>query len=291
MNGRDFFGLLIRDRATLVARAQRSDAARHIEDLFFRLRSPDIPVVNGLEICVLGMRRCGNHAVTNWLEHLGSTLGQVVFLNNLAPRDNGYRHRLWYTEDLSRHQHEIFRRCRAKKFPKDGIGLLIRSYEDLSVANFLDGLENDFHYGRSRRRVFVVNYRDPLNLFASRVKSGYTAVIDLDQVRLYQDHFHAARSHPAVIGVDFNAFVASADYRKVLAGRLGLPFSDFDPISKISGHGGGSSFGKEFSVELLLSRFTGMLQNPHFQRLINEPAIRAIVQDAYPQLYAKAYTA
>lgn len=281
--------LALHDRRQLVERAKRSNVARRIEDglHFARGRRFAETNVNSLEIGVLGMRRSGNHAVIQWLQALdGAGPGEVVFLNNLVPGDNGYRHRLWFPEDATAHEMPIYRAGRRKTLGEGSVALLLRSYEDISLASFEREFVNPFHYGGSVRRVKCLIYRDPANLFASRLRSGYVETQELDQRALYLEHTAGIGQREDILYIDYNRFIADAAYRAGLAKTLGLRDASGDVLERMTSYGGGSSFGDtRVEAEKLTSRYVSMLEDGAFRRLIEDPEIVDRFAALFPEDY------
>ncbi len=289
----EFCRLLIADPGQLVSRARRSDVARRIEDTIYRPRGGRFAKtpVNLKEICVLGMRRSGNHAVIHWLEMMAAQgPGTVVHLNNLAPGENGYRHRLWYPEPLSADQRDIFCRGRRKRLDAGEIGLLIRSYEDIAFDSFAQDHARPFYYGGAEARISLLVARDPANLFASRLRSGFTEtrVPGMGQVALYLDMLRKARTSPGTIIVKFNDFVRSAAYRRALLDKMGFKAEDRDPTAKVSGYGGGSSFNDDaVSADALTARYVNMLDDPEFRAILQDPRIVAEFEKLFPAEFSE----
>src|SRR5690606_4426439 len=118
--------------------------------------------------------RSGSHAIINWI--LSQWQGRYCYLNCAEPGTNPFStarplegHSSW------RANYELdFEAERAGRFSQKS--LLIYNYED----TFLGPLtrpefeaRHDEYVGRSARRLDVLVLRDPFNLFASRIKSGY----------------------------------------------------------------------------------------------------------------------
>lgn len=205
--------------------------------------------MNGMEIRLVGLSRSGNHAVAEWI--LAQAPGRTCYLNcaegktnpfaTCRPLGDGQPARAsWPGFDLSAEAAGVLSR-------KD---LLLHSYEDSFLAHALGDVFEDNHdawVGPSRRRLDVVVLRDPFNLFASRRAAGS----DLSPVvarRMWMQHARAHLSplwtrkpRPPLVPVSYNRWATSRDYRRALAERLGLPFSDAG-VERVADCHGGSSF-------------------------------------------------
>ena len=95
---------------------------------------PPEELINQNEIRIFGLRRSGNHAMSNWI--VKQAKGNVFYINNVGANENPYREKY---EDLMRSGCLKGRdklRCEARGAftQKD---YLIYSYEDYAVCNFL----------------------------------------------------------------------------------------------------------------------------------------------------------
>jgi hypothetical protein len=94
----------------------------------------------------------------------------------------------------------------------------------------------------------VLILRDPFNLFASRRRIGAGKINDHVAMRMWKQHARASlggcdhfRSARRSIVISYNRWRDSSAYRRRIAERLGLEFTDagFESITSV---GGGSSF-------------------------------------------------
>lgn len=198
-------------------------------------------VVNQREIRFIGLRRSGNHGVLSWIKQQAP--GEVYFLNNVDVRESPFRFYHLHFPDRG-YCSEAWGNFTPKNY-------LIYSYEDHDLAAIADPnfeAKHDLYVGKSRQRYDVLILRDPFNLLASRLKKNYLtvkaagkSVVDLwlDYAREYLGETHYLSQEKVVI--NFSHWVQDIDYRRDLATRLGLTFSDAG-IDYISSYGGGSSF-------------------------------------------------
>ena len=186
------------------------------------------------EVYVHGLKRSGNHAVINWM--IRQARGPAAFLNNVEPGRS------------------FLRPADKVIVPGNGNGaapLVIASYEDKELA------EISGHPRERRRRatgahvVELLVLRDPFNTFASRHRRKHRPFCHdrayrewvKAQWKDYAREFLGETDHLSFgrVGVDYNRWFRDVDYRRALAERLDLPFSDAG-IRDVPDYGGGSSF-------------------------------------------------
>ena len=126
---------------------------------------------------------------------------------------------------------------------------LIHSYEDSFLGYACSRrfeANHDAFVGRSARRLDVLVLRDPFNLFASRRAMGASTLPAATAVRMWKQHAAEYLGRPRYLKrdpvfVNYNRWVACREYRRGLAGRLGLAFTDAG-VDAVPACGGGSSF-------------------------------------------------
>ncbi len=217
--------------------------------------------VNNVEMRVVGMSRSGNHPIINWigLQFPGK---RVCLLNSAQPKTNpfvtGYSGGEGYTIFFNNfmvnkkwEQRQLFRK-------KD---CLIYSYED---APLQEVIAEDFEVnretwiGKSLKRYDLLVLRDPFNLFASRLRlrAKFNERPDVQRkipglVNLWKDYakeYLRKTNHLKnnLVTISYNSWFSSVDYRRDLANKLEIPFTDRG-IEKVVSVGTGSSFdGQEF---------------------------------------------
>lgn len=207
-------------------------------------------IINQKEIRVVGMRRTGNHALLNWIAK--QQPGKLFHLNNVAAGRNPYRYK---SDRLLRYHPEhhkmaaVYRRqARGELIKRD---CLIYSYEDWGLANITQPRferNRTLYLGNSAQRFEVLILRDPFNLFASRIKQNFQATkckktsmvaLWLEYAKEFVGDTHYLQGN--VICINYNRWFADTDYRRSLAARLGLVFSDAG-LSEVLSLGAGSSF-------------------------------------------------
>jgi hypothetical protein len=263
---------------------------------------------------VWGIRRSGNHAVVGWiLKHRG--LPYVHFNDIQDPRDpltpggidvSGVP--MWkYKRGLLRKiRYRFFARNRSSFAGSDpsldyrglaavpSLACRVFSYEDKLVADTrcASGIALP---GESSRSVLLL--RDPFNLFASLLRSGYFSR-DLDELpAVYLSHAEKflSRNDAQFVGINYNDWVQDAGYRISIARQLGFG-TDGAAYEHVPRNGGGSSFsGRNFTGKAwrmdVFGRWRHMAENEHFLRLISTPQIRAVATRIFPALASEVYGA
>lgn len=239
--------------------------------------------VNGTEIRVVGMSRSGNHAIINWI--LAQSPGRTCFLNCAEPGYNPFVSARPRTPELpgwraSYRDFDIEAERAGRLSRKD---LLIHSYEDTFLGPFKKR-ENEERLqtwvGSSARRIDLLVLRDPRNLFASRLASGYGWLEDELVARVWSQHareFLGLRRNlrQERLMLSYNEWVTSADYRREVATALGLEFDD-SAAHKVPAAGGSSFDGTAYDGRAeempVLRRWHGYVDEPRFHRLLT-PAV------------------
>ncbi len=251
-------------------------------------RSHPTEIINQKEICIVGMRRSGNHAVLNWIR--AQQLGEVCLLNNVAAGTNPYRYK---SDNLLRyhpehhHQAEIYRQQANGDLTKRDC--LIYSYEDWSLEQITAPRferDRELYLGKSAKQFDLLVLRDPFNLFASRLKQNFVATKSkkLPMVEMWLEHAKEFVNESRYlkrrrICVNYNRWFADVDYRRELAAQLEIPFSDAG-IEIISAFGGGSSFdgtGDEVEGQAraldVTNRWRKFTDDPAFQQMFESEAV------------------
>lgn len=236
--------------------------------------------VNETEIRVVGMSRSGNHAIINWI--LAQARGRTCFLNCAEPGHNPFVSARPRTPELPGWRafydgFDIEAERAGRLTRKD---LLIHSYEDTFLGP-LKKPENEARHdewvGRSARRIDLLILRDPRNLFASRLASGYGWLRDELVSRVWSQHareFLGLRRNlrQERLVVSYSDWVTSADNRRKLAEALDLDFDD-RAAHKVPAAAGGSSFdGTAYDGHAeqmpVLRRWHNFIGDPRFHRML-----------------------
>ncbi|NEN90938.1 MAG: hypothetical protein F6K48_19295 [Okeania sp. SIO3H1] len=262
----------------------------NLKDFIIIVTQQDIlsEIVNQKEIRVVGMRRTGNHAIINWIK--GQQTGKIEFWNDLKVNINALRQKY---ENLRENYPFVKKDC------------LIRSYEDYTlqeITNWIFESKHDLYFGKSGTRYEVLILRDPFNLFASRLKNRLQK--EKNNLYLgessYGNNFLSVRNPNKTVAdlwinyakeylgetnylkqnkicINYNQWFTDVEYRRNIADKLQMEFSDVG-INKVAGQGGGSSFeGKEFDGKAtsmdVLNRWQKVADNPRYRELFNNQKI------------------
>ena len=238
------------------------------------------------KIMIASMNRTGHHAISIWLMHqqLGipyfqlKTITQWLFyletqqgisflLNNPLVRDEN--------------QHP----------DKANVSQIMKDYCEANSTNLIIGTHEqhslkDVVWSCGTSDVFAVNtklvvvLRDFKNWIASCIKMAgrdgkrYDSIINDNKINLYKDHCKFFFEPNGIEYVLFNQWFTSEEYRRDLAARLDLDFTDA-AIDQGSPFGGGSSFDK---MEYLKSA-SMMKVNDRYSQMENHPVYKKIIQD------------
>ncbi|MDY7004753.1 MAG: hypothetical protein SWX82_12555 [Cyanobacteriota bacterium] len=260
----------------------------NLKDFIIIITQQDIlaEIVNQKEIRVLGMRRTGNHAIINWIQNQHT--GKVEFWNDLKVDRNVYRQNY---ENLRENYPFVKKDC------------FIRNYEDYTlqeITNWIFESKHDLYFGKSGTKYDVLIIRDPFNLFASRLKKRLQMEKNNQLTENYKFDFLSVRDpHQTLadlwinyakeylgetnylkhnkICINYNQWFADVEYRRQIADKLQMEFSDTG-IDKVTSFGGGSSFeGKQFDGKAtsmdVLNRWQKVADNPRYRELFNNQKI------------------
>jgi len=252
-------------------------------------------IVNHNEIRVVGMSRSGNHAIIEWL--LAQTSGRTCLLNCAEPGQNPYLwarplgpdepgHRANYRIDIHAEQ--------AGKFSRKNY--LVHSYEDVFLGSFRKPqhmADRPRWVGRSARQIDVLILRDPYNLFASRLATGFSVLSQEMAVKVWCQHarqFAGRRRYlEQPVCINYNLWASSAAYRSGVAEQLGLEFDD-RTAQQVPSCGGGSSFdglayNGEASTMRVFDRWRNYSHDPAYLALFTKQA-RALAREIFGPLPA-----
>lgn len=182
---------------------------------------------------VYGMRRSGNHAVTEWLlKNCSGTDSRNVIKHSMVFSKNSC-----YLNDITG-PNSIEAQVRIDHmFACSTFKNLIVTYEDRPTDYI-----TEFSLGYQK----IVILRDILNVAASRHKrsmdsESWRAWMKMDEKFFIHWIEHAyASSKGQNVGIKFEKWTSSKDYRNKIANRLRL--NNIDSTKTVSHHGGGSSF-------------------------------------------------
>jgi hypothetical protein len=261
----------------------KKDLQYSLQD-FMRELTLSSEIINQKEIRVTGMKRSGNHAIINWIWKQQGDDG-VMHLNNIPAKYNPYRFLYeHFGNDKLRQESE------GNFSQKD---LLIYSYEDQTLEDISDlkfAKKHDIYLGKSLESYDVLILRDPFNCFASRAKkfahrfnavdnpnivtekSQASAKLWISYAKEYLGETHYLKNKK--IPINFNLWTTDQEYRRELASKLNLEFSDAE-FDRVKGAGGGSSF------EGLSKRYEGstMKVNERWKLMADHPYMVAMLEN------------
>lgn len=251
---------------------------------------------------IWGIRRSGNHAIIGWLlRHVGAPF---VHFNDIQDPCNPLTPggvvvsgvRAWrYKRGLLRQARQFFRSRNEAMFAGSdpsvdyeklaslpGLACRVFSYEDKPVSSARPG---------------VLVLRDPFNLFASLLKAGYFTRPLEELPATYASHAKEflRQKETGIVGVNFNEWFQSSDYRVSTARRLGFD-TDGAAYDEVPANGGGSSFsgrthrGQASRMDVL-GRWRDSAEHVDFRTLINDPRVRSAAEEIYPELANEVYRA
>lgn len=232
---------------------------------------------HAVEVQVVAGMRSGHHAIIHWL--LCHFPGVTAFRNNPL----GDEH--W----LYRHADDAYQAAdRRRPQPKD---CYLFNLEDVTLrraAEILRARREALAWGRAGTVHRLLVLRDLDNFMASRVRAeggripGFPAA---DWTGLWLSHARAfaglvAPHVEGLVFVSYNAWAADRDYRRRLAARLGLRFTD-EGRGHVPRIGAGSSFdgtdydgrGDEMAV---FDRWRSLRDHPHWRFLVADEEARAL---------------
>ena len=243
-------------------------------------------IVNQKDLRVVGMRRTGNHALLRWIEQ--QQPGVTRHLNNVAAGKNPYRHK---ADNLRRYhpEHREMSDAYRKQSKGDFItrDCLISSYEDWSLMQITQPRferNRELYLGKSAKTMDAIILRDPFNLFASRFKQNFiaTKAKKLSMVDMWLEYAReflreTAYLQPNLICISYNRWFSDQDYRRELADKLDIPFSD-EGLSDVPTFGGGSSFdGTRLSGQAramdVTNRWKTFEENEAFRQCFKDPEL------------------
>lgn len=168
-------------------------------------------------IKILGLRRSGNHIITNWLiQHL-SLKYNIIYKNNMQYIDNKP---VTTEDDRYINNNRLDTMC-------------VMTFEDYSI--------DEYNRMKLPEGPNILIIRDAYNLFASRIKNS---LVGMDRIIVgkWKTHIkysqNPTKSH---ICINYNFWCTDEDYKKSIIRQLGLEYiKDFKNI--VPKFGGGSSF-------------------------------------------------
>ena len=240
-------------------------------------------------VCVLGMKRSGNHAVTSWL--LENCRRPSLFLNNvrtdlhpnpyLSVERAVYEDETGWTTTVTEKDRAAPEVVRQLVTRENGLGTLVHSHEDprLDHGSVLRLEEAGRLLGIPGRSDYLLVMRDFYNLAASRLEHPWIRVGTRER-ETWKTHAEEALGETRRLGrgavvASYNRWCRDTGHREGLSRLLGLPTHDREP-GEVGDYGGGSSFdGTGRSGDELAGRsgerWRGYRRDPEWRRLCGDP--------------------
>jgi LPS sulfotransferase NodH len=259
--------------------------------------SSEIGSFNEREIRIAAIQRSGHHGIIDWIA--AQCPGPVYFLNDAVPGSNPF---MTCTLVTRLDQPE------AKPLPKGLLelyvrrGCLIHNYEDRPLEAVFDEQferQHDAWVGRSATRYDVIVLRDPFNTFASRLSAtwmrhklhdpmGRAAAIALWKSYALEALDRTQYAKHRKLFINYNRWFGDREYRRELAEKLRLTFTDLGR-QRVCGEYGGSSFdGLEFNGRAqemaVLERWKRVAHEPGFRELFADDELRHLSHELFGDL-------
>jgi len=239
------------------------------------------------KIMIASMNRTGHHAISIWLMH--QQLGVSNFdLKTITP---------WFfylpiqdkmsfllnnplVKDQNQHPDKLnFHRIITDYCNANPTNLMIATHEQHSLRDVAWACATSDVFGAVDTDLVVV-LRDFKNWIASCIKMAgrdgklYDKLVNDKKINMYKDHCKFFFESSDIEYILFNRWFSSEEYRRELAERLNLTFTD-TAINQGSPFGGGSSFDKmEYlktaSLMKVNERHKQMESHPVYDRIIKE---------------------
>jgi hypothetical protein len=260
-----------------------------------------MPIVNNNELAVVGLQRCGQHALIHWV--LAQARGRRVFLNDVVALEDPFTS--FSTGEIETRGFWRFDLAAERAGRHARKNWLIFNYEDMHPGQpFRPAFEarREEWLGASARRFHLLVLRDPFNFFASRLRWARSPSAGWSKRPLTSDVARAAlvelwKAHAREflgdtrllpeekVVVSYNRWVGERDYRRALAARLGLRFSDRGR-SHVPDYGPGSSFdGRRFHWRAgrmrVLERFRHFEQDAFFRAIFDDAELLDLSRRAF----------
>ncbi len=187
-------------------------------------RPPDAACVNRREVRLLAMRRSGHHAVVHWI--LSQLAGPGLFAND-GKLDGGRLVGNRFSRYVNLGDGAIARDRAGDLVAKD---LYLWNAEDRTVEE-MAGLAAAAARGASAEVIHLLVLRDPWNWLASRRRAEpERPLAGTPELAAWKGQVREALRRSRVleplVAVDFRRWVAEEEYRRSLAARLDLAFTD-----------------------------------------------------------------
>ncbi|MEL6553963.1 MAG: hypothetical protein AAFQ63_10955 [Cyanobacteria bacterium J06621_11] len=297
--------MITKGKLEYIIRRSKQKAWHIIEDIYRSSRQnvSESTIVNDQEIRVVGLRRSGNHAIINWIRNQAPE--NTTFINHTRIKGNPYR-------DVHDDQMFLQRNPELKGWRCDNVDwwrqeakgdfshkdCLIYSYEDQEIERVVHPAfeeRHDLYLGQSAKRHDIIIMRDPFNLFASRFKgnrrrakarnfdlmSVYSKTRNLPE--LWVSYAKECLGETNLLPhnktcISYNQWFTDVAYRKSIAEKLNIEFSDagFEEVVRAGGIGSsfdGTSFNSNADQMDVLNRWQSFAENEAYLELLKTPQL------------------
>jgi hypothetical protein len=171
---------------------------------------------------LFSMRRGGQHGVINWIcsQYRPSVhVDDCSLINDKLVGMAPYKYLKGEKKRTQMNPSEVI--------DPDGFKMWLFNFEDQWIEEiqkkFLEWSQHVFTFDSVTNIVLV---RDPYNLFASRSKDRRIQLRGEEARKIYKSHINTAMNNSDFVDINYNRWFTDKDYRKKLAGRLNIPFTD-----------------------------------------------------------------
>ena len=250
---------------------------------------------------VFGVRRCGNHAIINWLIR-NSGAEAYVFLNSCTNSRSAVQ-TCGASEVNGRfygNKHRLAKVIEAQILQVKAAPFLLVSYEaGLQPVHYDSGIQtlgvDDYTFGKEIliTRSFV-NWLPSFSILVGRMnpKRMTPSVEDtadtLSEISVYKAHLKAIREYRArdkFVHVSFDDWYVNIDYRLAKLNEVGLPSLE-NTMGIIQRYGGGSSFSDQIDPNgmAVTERWRG-IQDPQLLHIIRLALMDTELLDLLAEFY------
>lgn len=266
----------------------------------------DLTFTNQKEIRVAALQRSGHHAIIHWIvAQIKAAQQKAIHINNVRPGRNpflvqGHQSKnaaFYISKDASI---DWASEGKGRLTPKE---TLIYSYEDCWLDEITGSKwESQITQwvGPSHRRYNVLILRDPFNWFASRLRRGgpnswQSSNVSTSSTRLGRSHdqqlwIQYAReflgetrylAKSPLVPINFNRWFEDASYRRHIAQKLDIPFTDagFQKQASLSSFDG-SELAAGAQRMQVLRRWSGYSGNSFYRDFFRSP-VRELAQSIF----------
>ncbi len=230
---------------------------------------------------MFGMRRCGNHAVANWLQR-NAPKGQALFFNNCKAARMPFAHHHGVEKNGQRVSRQDSSDLSVLGARMGQGGLMLMSYEDVVPSDHCLSRPVSGELDETLISADVILLRGFLNWSASLVKKlqrnpdfslAHRSGVVMRAIDSYRKMLDLAAEADALalVVIDYDQWVKDEACRAACLGRLGLLVRD-NSLGVVQSYGGGSSFDEQASGSAF-----GLRTDQRWQRMMDDGEYLAIL--------------